>query len=425
MIESLYQNFLESGKVSTDTRQITSGAIFFALKGPNFNANLLADEALDKGASFVVIDEEKYKKDDRYILVDNVLKTLQQLAHHHRKQLSIPIIGLTGSNGKTTTKELIDAVLSRKYKTQATKGNLNNHIGVPLTLLSITEDHEIAIVEMGANHQKEIEALSAIVDPTHGLITNIGKAHLEGFGGIEGVKKGKSELYKHLQANGGTVFINSNNPILMSMESWFEQPIFYPNSGDYYHCSLVEASPVLKIRTETSEIIATRLVGGYNFENIATALCIGKFFKVPAREAANAIETYDPQNNRSQLIKKGATTIIMDAYNANPNSMEGALENLKSVAGPKWVVLGDMKELGDDSYKEHVALGQRLHGMDLEAIFLLGPEMRAAFDSCPNAQYFEDKSRLKEALKSVNSEGKTVLLKGSRSMGLEEVIDAL
>ncbi len=425
MIESLYQNFLESGKVSTDTRQISPGAIFFALKGPNFNANKLADEALEKGAVLAVIDDKTYQKDERFVLVDDVLTTLQELAHHHRQQLSIPVIGLTGSNGKTTTKELIDAVLSRKYNTLATKGNLNNHIGVPLTLLSITAAHEIAIIEMGANHQKEIEALSAIADPSHGLITNIGKAHLEGFGGLEGVKKGKSELYKHLQANGGTVFINSNNPTLMSMKDWFESPVFYPNSGDYYHCSLVGSTPVLKVRSETGHIITTNLVGAYNFENIATALCIGKYFEVPAEEADAAIAAYDPQNNRSQLIKKGETTIIMDAYNANPNSMEGALENLKGVTGPKWVVLGDMKELGEDSRKEHTAIGELLKGMDLDAIFLLGPEMKAARDVCPQAQHFIDKTALKEALKAADSNGKTILLKGSRSMGLEEVIDAL
>ncbi len=425
MIESLYQNFLESGKVSTDTRQIAPGAVFFALKGPNFNANKLAGEALEKGASYAVIDEEKYQTDDRCILVDDVLTTLQDLAHHHRKQLKIPVIGLTGSNGKTTTKEILHAVLSQKFNTLSTRGNLNNHIGVPLTLLSITGQHEMAIIEMGANHQKEIEKLAAIANPSHGFITNIGKAHLEGFGGLEGVKKGKSELYKHLLSNNGTVWINSNNPILMSMKDWFEKPLLYPNQGDYYHCELAGTTPTLSVRTESGNTFSTHLIGAYNFENIAVALCIGKFFGVPYAAAESAVAAYDPTNNRSQIVRKGNTTFLMDAYNANPNSMAGALANLGNYAGLKWVVLGDMKELGADSAQEHAVIGQILKDMELEEIFLIGPEMKKAKDACPRARYFTDRDELISALQASDREGRTILFKGSRSMGLEKVAEAI
>ncbi len=425
MIESLYVNFLHSGKVSTDTRRISPGAIFFALKGPNFNANALASEALEKGASLAVIDEPEYREDDRYVLVDDVLETLQELARYHRKQLTIPVIGLTGSNGKTTTKELIQAVLSKKYKTLATQGNLNNHIGVPLTILSVTKEHEMAIIEMGANHQKEIEKLSSIADPSHGLITNIGKAHLEGFGGIEGVIKGKSELYHHLKENGGTVFMNSGNPILMKMKDWFKEVFLYPGKDDYYHCELVSTSPVLQLKTGDGHLVDTHLIGGYNFENIAAALCIGKFFGVPARDAEQAVAEYDPQNNRSQVVKKGSVTIIMDAYNANPDSMKSALENLAANPGSKWAVLGDMKELGEDSRSEHAAIGHQLAAMDLDHIFLVGPEMKAAADTCPKAEYFTSKADLKKALSEHQPANCTILFKGSRSMGLEEATEVI
>lgn len=425
MIESLYQNFLKSGKVSTDTRDLPAGAIFFALKGPNFNANQLAEQALSKGASLAVIDEAAYKKDERYILVDDVLKTLQRLARHHRDQLKIPVIGLTGSNGKTTTKELIHAVLSQKFNTWSTRGNLNNHIGVPLTLLSIRPEHEMAIIEMGANHQKEIEALSAIANPSHGFITNIGKAHLEGFGGIEGVKKGKSELYKHLISNGGTVWINSNSEKLMSMKDWFESPLFYPNKGDYYHCELVETAPFLVLRTEYGHTVKTHLTGAYNFENIAVALCIGKFFGVPAEDAERAVAAYDPSNNRSQILRKKNALFIMDAYNANPNSMEGALDNLSNMSGVKWAVLGDMKELGEDSRHEHEVIGKKLCEMDLEQIWLIGPEMRSAADVCKKARYYTNREDMIADMRKESLDGRTILFKGSRSMSLEKVAESL
>lgn len=426
MLETLYQNFLESGKVSTDTRKIEPGSIFFALKGPNFNANALAEEALGKGAVRAVIDEEEFRKDERFILVDDVLTTLQDLARHHRKHLKIPVIGLTGSNGKTTTKELIHAVLGKKFNVLATRGNLNNHIGVPLTILSITPAHEIAIIEMGANHQGEIAALSDIAAPSHGLITNIGKAHLEGFGGIEGVIRGKSELYQYLIKNDGVVWINSNSPELFNMSKRFKEPLFYPNEGDYYHCQLLATSPTLRLKAESGQEIQTLLVGSYNFENIVAALCIGKYFEVPSSLAEQAVSEYNPQNNRSQLVRKDGKLIIMDAYNANPSSMAGALENLESSEGKyKWAILGDMKELGSDSTMEHTEIGKKLKTMSLEKIFLVGPEMKAAASACPQAEYFADKASLKQRLRSENAEGRTILLKGSRSMGLEECLEDL
>ncbi len=423
MIEALYQYFLKSRKVSTDTRKIEPDSIFFALKGPNFNANEFAAEALKKGASLAVIDEEKYKTDDRFFLVDDVLSSLQALANHHRQQLNIPIIGLTGSNGKTTSKELVANVLSKKFKICATKGNLNNHIGVPLTLLSIAEDHDIAIVEMGANHVGEIAALCKIAEPTHGFITNIGKAHIEGFGGFEGIIRGKSELYQHLILTNGTVWINSQNEILSNMAKRFENPYFYPASNDYYHCKFIDASPYVRIETENQQV-QTQLIGSYNFENIAVALCIGKFFEVPALEAEQAVKDYNPSNNRSQIIKKGSITIILDAYNANPSSMEKALENLEAMSvGEKAVILGDMKELGETSTQEHEQVGKLLSQMSLSKIFLYGPEIEPAKSHIPSAFHTINKSELSEMISKQSFDNTTILIKGSRSMGLETLLE--
>jgi UDP-N-acetylmuramoyl-tripeptide--D-alanyl-D-alanine ligase len=277
-IQNLYQKYRESGKVSTDTRQITPGSVFFALKGDKFNANEFAREALFKGASYAVIDEAKFAADERFIVVENVLETLQKLARYHRDQLTIPIIGLTGSNGKTTSKELLNSVLSKKYKTFATKGNLNNHIGVPLSLLSIDSTIEIAVIEMGANHLGEIALLCSIANPTHGFITNIGKAHIGTFGGFENIIRGKSELYQHLIQQNGVVFINSQNPILANMAKRFKGPLFYPAEGDYYHCEFLGADPFIKIKVESGEEVTTQLIGSYNFENIAAALMYRKIF---------------------------------------------------------------------------------------------------------------------------------------------------
>jgi UDP-N-acetylmuramoyl-tripeptide--D-alanyl-D-alanine ligase len=426
MDHALYTNYLACGAVSTDTRKITPGSIFFALKGPNFNANAFAEDALAKGARMAVIDDRAYQKDERFILVDDALQSLQRLARHHRDQLAIPVIGLTGSNGKTTSKELIHAVLAKKFKTLATKGNLNNHIGVPLTILAIDSSIEIAIIEMGANHVGEIESLSAICNPTHGFITNIGKAHIGEFGGFENIIKGKTELYTHLMATGGTVFVNSQNPILMAKAIGFKSPIVYPNQQDFYHCELLHADPFVCVKAENGNEITTQLTGNYNFENIAVALCIGKYFGVEQTLANEAVAGYQPGNMRSQLVHKGTNTIVLDAYNANPTSMEAAINNLAHMkASRKVAILGDMFELGEDAQTEHRKIGQLLREANISEAYLCGGLMRAANEANKGTHYFSTKQELIENLKTNPIMNATVLIKASRGIGLETVIDFL
>ena len=425
-INSLYELFLKCGKVSTDTRKIETGSIFFALKGPSFNANAFAEEALTKGASYAIIDDSFYKKNEQTILVDDALITLQELAKYHRSKLSIPVIGLTGSNGKTTSKELLQAVLSKKFKTLATKGNLNNHIGVPLTILSIDTSVELAIIEMGANHVGEIAFLSSIANPTHGFITNIGKAHIGTFGGFENIIRGKSELYQHLITNSGVVFINSQNPILANMAKRFKNPIFYPAKSDFYHCELEGADPFVIVTVEDGTKITTQLIGAYNFENIATALCIGKFFEVPANKANDAIAEYVPSNMRSQIIKKNNNTIILDAYNANPSSMQVAIENLASINAVKKVaIVGDMFELEEAAEVEHRAIGKLLKQKNFDSVYLCGKLMRPAKEEFPDAMYFETKELLVEELKKSKLAGAIILIKASRGIGLETILEFL
>jgi UDP-N-acetylmuramoyl-tripeptide--D-alanyl-D-alanine ligase len=425
-IQNLYQKYRESGKVSTDTRQITPGSVFFALKGDKFNANEFASDALTKGARYAVVDEVPYAKDDRYIVVENVLETLQKLARHHRDQLDIPFIGLTGSNGKTTTKELLNAVLSKKFKTLATKGNLNNHIGVPLTILSIDNSVELAVIEMGANHVGEIALLCTIANPTHGLITNISKAHVGMFGGFENIIRAKSELYHHLIQTKGQVFINSQNHILANMAKRFTAPLFYPAPDDFYQCELVSADPFLKVKTELKQEITTQLIGDYNFENVAAALCIGKYFDVNVKDANMAIAEYVPGNMRSQIVKKGSNTIILDAYNANPSSMEAAIKNLASMnANNKVVILGDMFELEEEAEAEHRALGKLLADKKFNAAYLCGKLMKAATSEIPSANYYEKKEDLLKSLQQNPLSNATILIKASRGIGLETVVDVL
>jgi UDP-N-acetylmuramoyl-tripeptide--D-alanyl-D-alanine ligase len=424
--EYIYQKYNETKKVSTDTRQITPGSIFFALKGDKFNANEFAAQALEKGASFVVIDEEKFKKDERYILVANVLEALQDLARHHRNQLKIPVIGLTGSNGKTTSKELINAVLSRKFRTFATKGNLNNHIGVPLTLLSIDSSIEMAVVEMGANHLGEIALLCSIANPTHGLITNIGKAHIGTFGGYENIIRGKSELYQHLITTNGQVFINSRSEVLANMSKRFKNPLFYPQEGDYYEARLVSSDPLVKVLAENGDIVETNMTGAYNFENIAAALCIGKYFGVDAKEANRAVAEYVPGNMRSQIVKKDSNTIILDAYNANPSSMEVAIENLAQMkADRKVLILGDMFELEGEADKEHRSIGKLIRQKGFENVYLCGSLFKSALHEIPNAKYFPKKDELVSELKLFPIRNATVLVKASRGIGLETIVEYL
>ena len=425
-IQNLYQKYRESGKVSTDTRQITPGSVFFALKGDKFNANEFAREALFKGASYAVIDEAKFAADGRFIVVENVLETLQKLARHHRDQLTIPIIGLTGSNGKTTSKELLNSVLSKKYKTFATKGNLNNHIGVPLSLLSIDSTMEIAVIEMGANLLGEIALLCSIANPTHGFITNIGKAHIGTFGGFENIIRGKSELYQHLIQQNGVVFINSQNPILANMAKRFKSPLFYPAEGDYYHCEFLGADPFIKIKVESGKEITTQLIGSYNFENIAAALCIGKYFGVEPLQATQAIASYVPGNMRSQILERGTNKIILDAYNANPSSMVAAIENLDNMrAGHKTVILGDMFELEGEAEVEHRAIGKLLAEKKFDTVYLCGALMKAAATENPSAHYFEHKTDLLKFLQQKPPSNSTILIKASRGIGLETVVEVL
>jgi len=425
-IESLYKKFLQSGEVSTDTRQITPGSVFFALKGPKFNANAFAEEALRKGASYAVVDEKEFAQHANTILVEDGLKALQQLAQHHRSQLTLPVIGLTGSNGKTTTKELMHAVLSKKYKTHSTRGNLNNHIGVPLTVLALNSATGIAVVEMGANHVGEIALLSEIAKPTHGLITNIGKAHIGTFGGFENIVRAKSELYQYLIAHQGQVFINSRSPVLSAMAKRFKNPCFYPAPGDDYHSELIRADPFIKFKTENGEEVNTHLIGSYNFENLAAALCIGKYFGVDAKMANKAVAEYIPQAMRSQVIQKDTNLIILDAYNANPSSMEAAIESLARMnALHKVAILGDMYELEAESDAEHRILGDLLREQGILEVYLCGVLIIKALETYPQATYFATKKELIHHLEEKRIRNATILVKASRGMGLETVVDAL
>lgn len=413
-IEFLYQRYLECHHVSTDSRAEQNQSMFFALNGPNFKGAKFAQMALEKGARYAVVDDPGMAADNVFVVEDTLL-ALQELARHHRRQLSIPVIGITGSNGKTTSKELVHAVLSQKYNVLYTQGNLNNHIGVPLTLLRITPEHEMAIIEMGANHIGEIAQLSAIALPTHGLITNIGKAHLEGFGSLEGVARGKSELYLHLDQHGGTVFINTGNEHLMRMARRIENKITYPAPHDYYHSELLEASPYVVYRDEEGHVVHTQLVGSYNYENMAAAACIGKFFGVPLQQANEAIARYSPVNNRSQVLQQGSNTIILDAYNANPTSMAAAVRNFGNMkAQHKVVILGDMFEMGAESEAEHRLLGEVVAEQPFDTVILCGKHMKYAAEVSEDFLYFETKPELQTWLRKNPIAESYVLIKGSR-----------
>lgn len=428
-LQAIYDCFLSCSGVSTDTRKIEAGNLFFALKGPNFDANSFAAKALEIGAKAVVVDDERVvpEGDSRYFLVKDVLKTLQDLANHHRRQFQIPIIGLTGSNGKTTSKELLHAVLKQKFRTSATVGNLNNHIGVPLTLLAIDMDTEIAIVEMGANKQGDIQELCEIAEPTHGFITNIGRAHLEGMGGPEGVLKTKTELFQHLRANKGTVFINSQDPILSNMAKRFENPVLYPAKGDFCEVEFLGADPFVKFRAEgTVGDHLSALIGAYNFGNIATALTVGKYFGVPMEDAVNAVVNYRPSNMRSQLVEKRSNLIILDAYNANPSSMEVAIRTFGQMTGKKhkMVILGDMFELGESTEEEHQRLGELVSEFKFDKICFTGKHIQAALTKAPmSALYFPDPFSFRNWLQDSKLEDYLILIKGSRGMKLEGLVD--
>jgi len=425
-IESLHQLFLESSGISTDTRKISENTLFFALKGDNFNGNKFAEDALKKGASYVVIDEKKYKISSQTILVDNALETLQKLANYHRNYLKIPIISLTGSNGKTTTKELINSVLSEKYNTAATVGNLNNHIGVPLTLLSMNKNTEMGIVEMGANHLKEIEFLCEIAEPDYGYITNFGKAHLEGFGSKEGVVQGKSELYNYLLAHNKHVFLNADDPIQEEKLSTYIKKFGYSQTNSKYSkIEFIEANPFVSLKTDNTAI-NSKLIGAYNFTNIAVAVLIGKYFNVDIDDIKDALEAYMPNNNRSQIIEKATNRLILDAYNANPSSMKAALTNLNGLKDTnKIAILGDMFELGNDAEIEHQAIADYASDLNINSVYLIGENFNKISTESKTVKLFKSFEAFKEALKDISITNSTLLIKGSRGMALERTLDFL
>ncbi|MCT8338758.1 UDP-N-acetylmuramoyl-tripeptide--D-alanyl-D-alanine ligase [Flavobacteriaceae bacterium TK19130] len=423
-IETLHQHFLDSNGICTDTRKITKGCLFFALKGENFDGNKFTDEALEKGAYKVVIDDMRFHRNTgETILHGDSLSLLQQLATYHRKWLRIPIVSLTGSNGKTTTKELISAVLSKKFNTTATKGNLNNHIGVPLTLLSMTRDSEMGIVEMGANHQKEIEKLCDIAFPDFGYITNFGKAHLEGFGGVEGVVKGKSELYQHLQKHGKKVFVNGNDSKQLSLTKQMDRIVFGRNEDSVAPILVEENNLGLKLKVDDTEI-QSRLVGRYNFGNISAAIAIGNYFEVPLEAIKDAIEGYVPSNNRSQLMEKSGHTILLDAYNANPTSMLAALENVFSKQRNNLVLLlGDMFELGSDAEKEHRVITNFLENKTKAKIFLVGEDFYKTSSDASHIEKFRSFEDVKQVFPKSLPNHSFILIKGSRGMALERILE--
>ncbi|MEP2935842.1 MAG: UDP-N-acetylmuramoyl-tripeptide--D-alanyl-D-alanine ligase [Gilvibacter sp.] len=424
-IAQLHQLFLASSGVSTDTRKIESNVIFFALKGDNFNGNSFATDALQLGAGYAIIDESEFDTGDkRIVLVNDVLTTLQQLASYHRQHLAIPIIGLTGSNGKTTTKELINAVLSQKFKVTATKGNLNNHIGVPLTLLSLDANTEIGLVEMGANHLKEIAQLCEICKPDYGYITNFGKAHLEGFGSIEGVIKGKSELYDYLRSHKKTAFINTDDSIQMERAKGIEQ-VLIENSIKEMPIELAASNPAVVIQIGKTTI-ESNLLGDYNANNIKAALFIGHYFKVPMAAIKRGIETYQPTNNRSQWIDNKRSKLLLDAYNANPSSMKAALSNF-AIHDPyqkSAVILGDMFELGNDAAKEHQNIADLAISLNFDNIFLVGENFYLVNNNekLTKCREYED---LVVAVQKHDFADFNILIKGSRGMALERIVSIL
>ena len=431
-LQKIYHAFLQSGqKICTDTRKIEKGALFFALRGPNFNANELAQKAIELGCSIAVIDDEKFADVQNTILVNDVLKMLHDLANYHRRQLTIPILGITGSNGKTTSKELINAVLSKKFNTLATYGNLNNHIGVPLTLLSITKEHEFAIIEMGANHQGEINMLCEIAEPDFGVITNIGKAHLEGFGGIEGVKKGKSEMYKYIAKKNGKIFLHGDDDVLQDLAKENDK-ITYGTKKLYDVVGKLKQDDekvqfAWKTRYNASELqaapfVSTHIVGVYNYYNLLCAACVGNFFKVDENLINEALSEYEPSNNRSQLHKTERNTLILDYYNANPTSMRAAIENFAQLQlTGKCLILGDMLELGEESIAEHKAIIDLLHEKKLNDYFLVGP----IFKGITSTKSFNSSEEARGFLSTLNLKDKTILVKGSRGIKLEVILDSL
>lgn len=434
-IPELYNLYLKHPIICTDTRKISEGCIFFALKGPNFNANAFATEALQKGAAYAVIDDPDFANQPNMILVENSLQTLQMLAREHRRKMSIPVIAIVGSNGKTTTKELITSVLKQHFKVHATPGNFNNHIGLPLTLLQLTAEHQIAIIEMGANHIGENELLCSIAEPTHGIITNNGKDHLEGFGSLEGVAQSNSELYYYLLKNNGIAFVNANDEWLVRMAARLEKKVTYAANAELKNAAadiIGKASslrPSIIFAYETLHFSSTEITsvlsGDYNFDNIMAAVAIGNYFKVPAQGIETGIASYLPSNNRSQLLHKKENTIYLDAYNANPSSMEAALRNFAALAEPnKLAIIGDMFELGEYSFAEHKNMIRLCSEFDIDEVWLVGEE----FGKHPaplKMQHFKSTAEVLMHIQQSPLKGKNIFLKGSRGMKLETLVEAI
>ena len=429
-IENLYEIFKQNPEVSTDTRKCIPGSIFFALKGATFNGNQYAQQAIESGCSYAVVDEKEYATSPNTIFVEDSLKTLQELANYHRRKFKIPVIAITGSNGKTTTKELVTSVLSQEHNTISTQGNFNNHIGVPLTLLKMKKEHEIAIVEMGANHLGEIKTLCEIAEPDFGIVTNIGQAHIEGFGSAENIVKTKGELYDYIRESEGKAFVNYDNPLLREMAQGLTS-IYYGTTGkssDFVTGNFISANPYLEFEwkfVSAYHTIKTHLIGGYNLSNAMAAIAVGKYFGIKGKLICKALEEYEPANNRSQLKNTGRNMLIVDAYNANPTSMLAALENFSQMdVSKKTLILGDMKELGPDSISEHQKVVNYITEHNFGQVYLVGEE----FGNIPTHNNFHRFNTLEELLQYLRMhpiEDCYILLKGSRSLKLENAIELL
>ena len=428
-IEEIYKIYRQYPSIQTDSRKLQKDDLFFALKGPHFNGNLFAEQALEKGAAFVFVDENISFTHDRIILTDDVLKTLQQLARFHRQQFNnsngkskVPFIAITGSNGKTTTKELLHEVLSSTYMTYTTKGNLNNHIGIPLTILKIKQDAEMAVIEMGANHLQEIAGYCEYAMPTHGLITNIGKAHIEGFGSIGNVKKGKGELFEYLKNNDGTAFVNTDDIAVVDLSNGIDKIILYGRDNRDIKGEIVSSDPFLEVNIDGIALnIKTNLVGAYNFSNVLAAICVGSYFKIENEKIKKAIENYNPSNSRSQLIRQGTNTIVLDAYNANPSSMKAAIENFASLKGDKKILfLGSMMELGDETKIEHESIVSIIDKYKWTNVVLVGEGFLKTINSYIN---YDNVMQAKDWLQNQHVKNSQILIKGSRSMQMEKVLE--
>jgi UDP-N-acetylmuramoyl-tripeptide--D-alanyl-D-alanine ligase len=431
-VKDLYSIFQFHSNIITDSRKEGKNSIFFALKGDKFNGNEFAEIAINHGCSYAIIDEKKYQKDLRFILVDSVLKTLQDLAKYHRSQLNIPVIGITGTNGKTTTKELIKSVLSKKYNTLATLGNLNNHIGVPLSLLSITKETEIAIIEMGANHIGEIAELCEIAQPYFGLITNIGKAHLEGFGSIEGVIETKKALYDYLENHSGVAFVNDDDETLKYLSKNIPQISYGCDQHNDFIGKLNESNPFLAIKWDRGNAkilgnkIQTKIIGDYNFDNIMASIAIGSFFNVHPDEIKNALESFEPTKNRSQLLNTETNMVILDAYNANPTSMNASIINFSRMNSlEKVAIIGDMFELGKESSLEHKIIIDLLKNQSFKQVILVGSIFSSLENIFSEFLYFKDVEQASQYLKENPIKNSSVLVKGSRSVQLEKIVELL